>query len=97
MKPRVLTLTAGYGEGHNAAARAREAAFAGCERVVPVGGDGTMKEVAQALLYTPAALALVPCCSGAASRCISDCRLRCPRRSHWSPAAAAWRHSTPDG
>ncbi len=51
------------GPGH-ATALAHEAALAGCEVVVAVGGDGTMNEVAQGLLDTPAALALVPCGSG---------------------------------
>jgi len=36
----------------------------GCDRVIAVGGDGTMNETAQALLASPAALGLVPCGSG---------------------------------
>ncbi|HTO03290.1 MAG TPA: diacylglycerol kinase family protein [Opitutus sp.] len=35
-----------------------------CELIVAVGGDGTMNEVASALIDTPAALGLVPCGSG---------------------------------
>lgn len=36
----------------------------GCEQVVAVGGDGTMNEVASALINSPATLGLVPCGSG---------------------------------
>lgn len=56
-----LVITSGAGHGTELAA---EAARAGCERVVAVGGDGTMNEVASALLHTPSALALVPSGSG---------------------------------
>jgi len=56
-------LVATEGPGH-ATELARAAVQSGCLRVVAVGGDGTMNEVAQALLNTPAALALIPCGSG---------------------------------
>jgi diacylglycerol kinase (ATP) len=42
----------------------RRALADGCELIVAVGGDGTMNEVARALLDTTATLGLIPCGSG---------------------------------
>ncbi len=43
---------------------ARRAVDDGCELVVAIGGDGTMNEVATALVHTPAVFGLIPCGSG---------------------------------
>jgi len=43
---------------------ARQALADRCDRVIAVGGDGTMNEVARVLVDTPATLGLVPCGSG---------------------------------
>lgn len=43
---------------------ARRAIDDGCTHVVAIGGDGTMNEVATALIGTDAALGLIPCGSG---------------------------------
>jgi len=50
--------------GGHATALARQALAEGCGLVVSVGGDGTMNEVAQALIGTDAVLGLLPCGSG---------------------------------
>lgn len=43
---------------------AAQAIADGCDRVIAIGGDGTMNETAQALLHSGVALGLVPCGSG---------------------------------
>lgn len=43
---------------------AHRAVAEGCDVVVAIGGDGTMNEVASALLNSPSILGLVPCGSG---------------------------------
>lgn len=55
----VLTERAGH-----ATELAHAAVADGCACVVAVGGDGTMNEVARALISTPTALGLIPCGSG---------------------------------
>lgn len=49
---------------HHATELARRALDEGCRLVVAIGGDGTMNEVATALIGTDAALGLIPCGSG---------------------------------
>lgn len=43
---------------------ARRAVDEGCTLVIAIGGDGTMNEVATALIDTPACFGLIPCGSG---------------------------------
>jgi len=43
---------------------AQQAVADGCDLVVAIGGDGTMNEVAAALVGTPAIFGLIPCGSG---------------------------------
>jgi YegS/Rv2252/BmrU family lipid kinase len=43
---------------------ARQAVLDGCELVIAIGGDGTMNEVATALVGTSAIFGLIPCGSG---------------------------------
>ncbi len=54
-----LTARAGH-----ATELAQRALADGCERVVAVGGDGTLNEIARVLVGTAVTLALVPCGSG---------------------------------
>lgn len=56
-----LVLTEGPG---HATELARAARRDGCDRVVAIGGDGTLNEIAQALVGTEVALGLVPLGSG---------------------------------
>ncbi len=49
---------------HHATELAAEAVRDGCGLVVAIGGDGTMNEVATALVDTPAVFGLIPCGSG---------------------------------
>jgi YegS/Rv2252/BmrU family lipid kinase len=51
------------GRGH-ATSLARQAVDRGYQNVVAVGGDGTVNEVAQALLHTPVAMGIIPKGSG---------------------------------
>ncbi|MBL9187040.1 MAG: diacylglycerol kinase family lipid kinase [Opitutaceae bacterium] len=48
----------------HATALAKSALDDGCDVIAAIGGDGTMNEVASALVGTPATLGLVPCGSG---------------------------------
>jgi len=49
---------------HHATELAHQARVEGCELVLAFGGDGTMNEVAQALVGTETVLGIIPCGSG---------------------------------
>lgn len=58
-----LEITETQYKGHGAEL-AREAAGAGMDMVVAAGGDGTVNEVASALMHSDTALGIIPCGSG---------------------------------
>jgi YegS/Rv2252/BmrU family lipid kinase len=49
---------------HHATALAREAAQAGWENIIAVGGDGTMNEVLNGVMETPASMGFIPAGTG---------------------------------
>lgn len=51
-------------EPFHATELARSAVARGCERIIAIGGDGTLNEAACGVVNTPAALGLIPCGSG---------------------------------
>jgi len=53
-----------HGKSRHATDLARQAVDDGCELIVAVGGDGTMNEVAKAIVGTDAIFGLIPCGSG---------------------------------
>ena len=69
-------------EGHGEAGeQARQAITSGCDTIFACGGDGTIHDVLQGIVGSPAALAIVPL--GTANSLAHDLKLP------WKPAAAA--------
>ena len=70
--------TAAYGE---AGRQAKEAIAAGCDTIFACGGDGTIHDLLQGMVGTPASLAIIPL--GTANSLAHDLKLP------WNPAPAA--------